>query len=304
MLDDLLDSSRLDAGLLVMSRAECSLADIIGGLQPELTRKAEFRAVHLRVAVAEDLPAVYCDADKVGRVLGNLLGNALKSCGEGGQARITVGADSSAKNAVISVSDNGCQPDAKHLELIAGQLKQARYRAPQKHGMNMGLAIAKEFVGLNFGQLTVASEPQMGTKFTFTLPFADPLNVASRWLNRLTARTRGKFAASLLSATVVAGAEPDSDEEIHGVLNDLMRADDVLFRLEPGRWIVLLAGRASGVGEFCVRAKAMLEDVPRNRSKCAFPAIKFATEGSWRMPGEALDFLTCCAGRMPATVCS
>jgi signal transduction histidine kinase len=304
MVDDMLDGSRLDAGLLVMSRSECATADIVDGIRQMLLRKAESRGLALEFAIEPDLPAVYCDPEKIGRVIVNLVVNAIKFCGESGNVKLWVRADEAAGNVVVSVIDNGRGMDAKHLEAIFGRFKQVGKQPPQStSGFGLGLSIAKELVDLSFGQLTVESELQKGSTFTFTLPVADPIEIVARSLNRLAARGSGPLHVSLLTATALAAGTAQTTEDLQSLLNDVLRADDLLFRVEADRWIIVLAADSAGVEAFCSRVAETLEAVNRNRPRGALPPIEMMPGGSWQVRGAASEPLAHFARLMQPADC-
>ncbi|MGE4003924.1 MAG: response regulator, partial [Planctomycetaceae bacterium] len=84
MVDDMLDVSKLESGLLGAWRRPCRLADIVESLCPPLAKKAEVKGIAFEVAIDRSLPAVNCDAEKDGRVIIKLVTNAMKICGEPG----------------------------------------------------------------------------------------------------------------------------------------------------------------------------------------------------------------------------
>ncbi len=287
MVDDMLDGSRLDAGLLVMSRTQCDVAGIVAGLREMLERKAASRNKTLEFAVEADLPAVYCDPEKIGRVIVNLVVNAIKFCGEPGYVKVRVRPDRQAKNIVVSVSDNGRGLEPEDLEAIFGRFQQTGdYPRQRNSGFGLGLSIAKELVDLSFGRLTVQSEPQKGSTFTFTVPVAEPLEIVSRGLSRLSARNKGDFFVSLLSASASVEGDSQTGDDVHFVLNDVLRANDLLFRVDSDRWLIVIASDSAGVEAFSTRMAKMLELVNRNRPRGALPRVTLAERGTWLVPRE------------------
>ena len=118
MVDDMLDVSKLDAGLLVMSRSACTIDSIIAETWQVLESKAKSRAVTITVDIDPGLPLVYCDPEKIGRVLINLGVNAIKFCGEVGRVGIAAQHDPSGQQVIVSVSDNGRGIEQENLEKI------------------------------------------------------------------------------------------------------------------------------------------------------------------------------------------
>lgn len=288
MVDDMLDSSRLDAGLLVMSRTQCAAADIIDDIRQLLVNKAESRGLTLEFDVESDLPQLYCDPEKIGRVIVNLVVNAIKFCGEPGYVKLRVYANATAKDVVVSVTDNGRGLEPESLQAIFERFKQVGNQPRQNNcGFGLGLSIAKQLVDLSFGQLTVESELKKGSTFSFTLPVGDPLEVVSRSLDRLVERNKEGLSVALINAEALVEGETQTGDDIQSLLNEVLRADDLLFRVEPDRWLIVLATNDKGVEAFCTRAVEMHEGVNRNRPRGALPAIKLVNQGNWNVPGEA-----------------
>ncbi len=123
---------------------------------------------------------VYFDADKIERVLFNLLSNAFKFTTDGGNVSLSVDQDSNpTKRQVqilnIKVSDTGIGIPLEQQERIFGRFYQfGTEPAVLNQGSGIGLSIAKEFVQLHGGTLTVKSEPGLGSTFLIQLPFDSP----------------------------------------------------------------------------------------------------------------------------------
>ena len=130
--------------------------------------------------IAEDLPVVEIDPDRMGQILGNLLSNAIKYTAEnalsgqgrpangGGMVAITADADQEMVN--IAVCDTGPGIDAQEQERIFEPFyrSQAHRRFPQ--GLGLGLTIARDLVEAHGGTLELVSEPGEGSCFVVHLP--------------------------------------------------------------------------------------------------------------------------------------
>ena len=185
-VDDMLDMSKLEAGMLGAWRKDNQVEDILTHVRASLERKAAVRNVALQWAIDDNLPLVYCDDEKVGRVLTNLAINAVKFCGNPGLVQVAARTDERAGNVVFSISDNGPGIDEDSLASIFHRFKQldSDSRGSTK-GFGLGLNIAKALVGLNFGQLSVESQLGKGSTFSFTVPITDPIEVTKRYLHRI-----------------------------------------------------------------------------------------------------------------------
>jgi PAS domain S-box-containing protein len=164
LVSNLLDLSRLEAGLFSLHRALWALADLITGAAGRLGAQAP--ALH--VVLADDLPLLDVDAPRVEVVLQNLIANAV-IYGDG-EVRIT--AERQGDLALVRVSDSGPGISRDDLPHIFERF----YRAPrdqQRHsgGTGLGLAICKAFVEAHGGGIWAESGPA-GTTISLTLPVA------------------------------------------------------------------------------------------------------------------------------------
>ena len=254
MVDDMLDVGRLEAGRLGVWRRNCQVAEIIEQLRPALERKAAFKQITLEIDVADRLPDVYCDDEKAGRVIINLTINAIKFCNESGVVRVAAGHDPHSAGVLIAVSDNGPGIEPEDLELIFERFKQcsSQIRSSCK-GFGLGLNIAKELVELNFGQIHVESSVGRGSTFSFTLPPADPHEVMRRYLLRLSQVQARSDWVTALTARIDAASTPADADDVDAFLNGLLRSDDLLFRLDGSRWLLMLAANAEESEQFVQR---------------------------------------------------
>jgi signal transduction histidine kinase len=136
-------------------------------VEPQLSAKG----LRLERAPLEDVPPVRADADRLTRILVNLLSNAAKFTDTGA---VGVRAEVTAARVGLSVWDSGCGIAADQLERIFEPFVQApgaRGRAPG--GTGLGLAIGRDLARAMGGDLVVASTPGEGSVFTVWLPRAD-----------------------------------------------------------------------------------------------------------------------------------
>jgi two-component system sensor histidine kinase BaeS len=118
--------------------------------------------------IAENLPVVEIDPDRMNQVLGNLISNAIKYTPPGGVVTVTAGADWDKIR--IGVCDSGPGIDPQEQERIFEPFyrSQAHRRFPQ--GLGLGLTIARDLVEAHGGTLELASEPGEGSCFTVHVP--------------------------------------------------------------------------------------------------------------------------------------
>ena len=161
MVGDMLALSRLEAGV-ELDREAHAFADIVGGALRGLRPELKDREVSL--ALAEDLPPVEVDEVQVGRVITNLLDNAVEWTPPGG--RIEIGAVARASALEGWVENDGPAIAAADLDRVFDTFWTRRAT-----GSGLGLAICKRVVEAHGGTIR-AENRRRGPRFTFTLPLA------------------------------------------------------------------------------------------------------------------------------------
>ena len=288
MVNDMLDVSRLGAGILGLYRGSCRMEKIVEHVRPNLERKAAIKRVTIEIEIDPALPAVYCDPEKIGRVLINLAVNAIKFSGQPGHVRIHVGVDPLAPHVVTSISDTGPGIDPQRLGELFKRFKQLGAESSgSTKGFGLGLNIAKELVHLNFGEIRVESQVGVGSTFSFTVPIDDPLEVTRRYLSKVKKRLP---ELSLLEARVDASIAATVADDVDAFLSRLLRRHDILFRATPRRWVLLLSASEAEVELFLARGLQVLVNTNRNRPFGPLPEVIWSRIGTWRMQQhEILD---------------
>ena len=284
MVDDLLDSSRLEAGLMGLCRQECDFNDIVNYLMPSVRRKAIVRNVLLEIDIPQSLPFVWCDSEKIGRTMINLVVNAIKFCGEPGLVRISAVCDDVHRQLVVGVSDNGPGIPADKLGEIFNRFEQHVTSVRQStKGFGLGLGIAKELIDLNLGRMEVQSEPRKGSTFTFTIPYAEYAEVLRRQFTRL--RTEKPESAEICLASLVAEDGGDNRDlmDLEMLLQQDLRTHDQLFRVDERHWLVVLAISPLEFSTFTNRLENDRREISRNRPKGNLPALDIDYCGNWQL---------------------
>jgi signal transduction histidine kinase len=169
LLSDVLDVARFDSGRIELQETEFPLgrllADEVRGMQP-LARE---KNLILELEPPDESLWVRADRIKLARILGNLMGNAIKFTESGGvKVAASRGRDGSVH---ISVSDTGVGIAPEHLRHIFDEFFQLRNPERDRNkGTGLGLTICKRLVDAMEGRLEVQSTPGKGSVFTVTLP--------------------------------------------------------------------------------------------------------------------------------------
>ena len=186
MFDALLNISRLDAGMLEAHLEPCDLAILLKRVGREFQPLAEQKNLNLRIRVC---PAwVMSDAMLLGRIISNLMANAIRYTERGG---VLLACRRWQGQWVVQIWDTGIGVGADHLPHIFEEYYQVG-NAERNHaqGMGLGLAIVQRIARLLGYRVEVRSRPSRGSVFSITLPSAQPLS-DNRRSNR--ARTFGMF---------------------------------------------------------------------------------------------------------------
>ncbi|MBI2169486.1 MAG: PAS domain-containing sensor histidine kinase [Actinobacteria bacterium] len=169
LVTELLDISRLETGRLKLRRRMIEL--------PPLIEKVVADVHHLhqgltpRVVIAESVPEVYADPDKIMQVLTNLVENTGKYAdGQGVEVRLSPSSDGSEVR--IAVHDEGPGIPGDDLERVFTKFYRSGEGRPT--GSGLGLYIARGLVESHGGRMWVESEPGQGCTFVFTLPSGVP----------------------------------------------------------------------------------------------------------------------------------
>jgi len=175
LVADLQELAQAEAGQIKLVRRPTPLAGIVEQAIAMLRPRADAKGLTLSTDVAPELPLVDVDPERVGQVLRNLLNNAVAHTPYGGN--ITVAARSGDAAVAVSVRDTGMGIAAEDLPYVFDRFYRAdKSRARQTGGAGLGLAIVKQLVIASGGSITVDSEPDSGSVFTFTLPIAQTMD--------------------------------------------------------------------------------------------------------------------------------
>jgi two-component system NtrC family sensor kinase len=169
LVDNLLDTSRMEAGLLKLHKAPVSISK----LMQEVAAEARIRAYQHHIALILDkrMPKVNIDAKRIQQVLDNLIDNAIKYSPQEAEILLSVRRDR--RQLIISVADKGPGIPADELTNIFDRM----YRIEQRltsgvEGIGLGLSICRRLVEAHGGRIWVQSEMGKGSTFYFTLPIA------------------------------------------------------------------------------------------------------------------------------------
>ena len=153
-------------------------------------------------------------------------------------------------------------------------------KADQKDGF--GSATAANGAG-QFRTLAVESEPQKGSTFWFTLPLFDVDLIIPLHFNFLRTARHGFQKVSIALATSVGSADSAALAEVERSLHRQLRSYDLLFRLQPGNWLICAAGDQTELAKITERILGTYVEISRNRPEGRLPEIRFRPIGDWTL---------------------
>jgi PAS domain S-box-containing protein len=169
LVDQVLDVTHLQADPLILDRSTAAFPALVARLRGDLAISGG--AERLRVALPADLPAVDVDVVRVGQVLANLVGNALKYAPD--ESPVVLGAIPGDGWLEVTVDDEGVGVPEDDRTLVTEPFHRAwNVRESRIPGTGLGLFICRRLIEAHGGRLTLGDRPdgRAGTRVTFTLP--------------------------------------------------------------------------------------------------------------------------------------
>ena len=171
LVNELLDIGRIEAGHIELNTEQVSVDAFIERIYKKFSGAAVEQGIELRLKkdITKDI-AIF-DPDRIDQVFTNLISNALAHTKEGGYVLIDILSDEDVF--YVEIEDNGSGIPEEDLPFIFERFYKAdksRKRSDSKQGTGLGLAIAKHIITAHKGTISVKSEIDVGTTFSFTIP--------------------------------------------------------------------------------------------------------------------------------------
>lgn len=170
IINDVLDFSKIDAGMLSIEKVPFSLAQLLNEVKKLYTPQAEEKGLLLQINAPETLGDYLGDPTRLRQVIFNLVSNAIKFTHQG-KVLLRVQILPQTQQAVFQVEDTGVGIPEQVLPRLFTPFTQADASITRKFGgTGLGLAICKKLVELMGGEISVSSQPDQGSRFEFQLP--------------------------------------------------------------------------------------------------------------------------------------
>jgi signal transduction histidine kinase len=215
LAQNLLELSKLDSGLVLLDLRPDDLRAAVESATHQYDALAERRGVK----VALDLPTrpirIRHDPPRIGQVVANLVGNAVKFTPRGGSVRVSV--EPTAEGARIDVVDTGVGIDPSELPHIFDRFyRGSRANEARGAGSGLGLAIVRSIVDIHGGTVTVESGTGSGSRFTVRLP-QDPRNVEGTPAAEQAAVATAAEGSRRVAAATTADEQETSSDASHDI---------------------------------------------------------------------------------------
>jgi signal transduction histidine kinase len=168
LIDNLLESTRIESGQLSIRHQSVALAEVLEDLRGLIGSLLVLRGQNLEVSLPPDLPHIDGDATRLTQVFVNLVANASKFAPEGSVIR--VGASAADGRIVAWVDDEGPGVPAAASTSIFERFRRSPHEEPEAGGLGLGLWIVKSIIDRHGGTIAAERTPENRTRFTITLP--------------------------------------------------------------------------------------------------------------------------------------
>ncbi|MDW5299330.1 MAG: ATP-binding protein [Sedimentibacter sp.] len=169
LINNILDTSKIKSGFLELSLSNENIVEVVENIAQSVSEYIKAKGININFDTNTEEKYIACDANKIERIMLNLISNAVKFSNKGNNININV----LDKNDVveISVRDTGIGIDKKDLDSIFNIYYQVdRSLSRNAEGTGIGLSLVKSFVEIHDGKISVESEVGKGTIFKIELP--------------------------------------------------------------------------------------------------------------------------------------
>jgi PAS domain S-box-containing protein len=163
LVNDVLDTAKVESGKIVLDKADCDLANIVGSALTLVKARAQQAEVTITTDIASPIPLAAVDERAIKQIILNLLVNAVKFTEPGGSVRLTLGFDPH-RGHIITVDDSGIGIPPEDLKRVLEPFGQSSNgKDVSLEGTGLGLPLAKALVEAHGGSLELESTLGIGT---------------------------------------------------------------------------------------------------------------------------------------------
>lgn len=176
LLNNLLDLSKLESGMMELDIEEFNLVDVVDSVAVDVAILLENKKLQCNIEKTTNKTTLKADKDKITQVIFNLISNAIKFSDTNENINIIIDdAEIKDEGVVISaikicVEDHGVEIPGDELDTVFSKFVQSSRTKSNAGGTGLGLTIAKEIIDMHKGKIWAESSVENGTKFCFILP--------------------------------------------------------------------------------------------------------------------------------------
>lgn len=177
LVNEILDISKIENGKISFNRTRVSIIEIFKNSVSMLSTKASEKNIKLiydNINVKNKM--IVTDATRLEQIFGNIINNAVKYTGEGGEVSISLNEEDSGKEGIFFykfiVKDNGCGMSPEMIDNIFKPFERSK-NVTNIEGVGLGMSITKSIVDAMGGIIEIDSKEGIGTTMTVSLTFSD-----------------------------------------------------------------------------------------------------------------------------------
>lgn len=182
LINNLIDSTKIDSGYYQLFLGKYNIVSLIEDISLSVAEYVENKEINLIFDTDIEEKMTYCDAEKIERIVLNLISNAIKFTGKNGEIKINL--EDQGSHLLVSVSDTGVGIPADKCNSIFERFMQVdSKRKGEKEGSGIGLNLVKSLVEMHKGEIWVNSTVGKGSTFSFKIPYCyNPESISSNIL--------------------------------------------------------------------------------------------------------------------------
>ncbi|MET0638069.1 MAG: ATP-binding protein [Chitinophagaceae bacterium] len=184
IVNDILDFSKIEAGMMRIESSPFNLRELLHSVETMFLPRIKPKNLQLTIDIDKSVPDVLKgDPVRLTQIIVNLVNNSVKFTNTGGIYLRVIGEPATGKMMDISfsVKDTGIGIAADKMDTIFERFQQVDEDTTRKYGgTGLGLSIVRQLVELQSGTISVSSVQNMGTEFTFTIPYEVATEVAEK----------------------------------------------------------------------------------------------------------------------------
>lgn len=168
LINNLIDSTKIDSGYYKLELVKCNIVSVVENITLSVAEFVESKGLSLIFDTDVEEKLIFCDPDKIERIILNLISNSAKFTEKGG---ILVKIKDKQDHVLISVKDTGIGVPKEKINTIFQRFIQTDKKLKgEKEGSGIGLSLVNSLVAMHGGEIFLKSKAGKGSKFTIKLP--------------------------------------------------------------------------------------------------------------------------------------